>query len=178
MLDPDLPSEVQSQDSDYRDNPYDRGHLVSPADARAAGADAEREVYYYTAVVPQAEATNRGIWSGLEQYTRELAARVGPIHVQSGPIYTANRALVIGPGETPVPVALYRILLRRDSAGDWRALAFAVLNDGSIGRFVPESFVVSVSDLEARTGLVFFPDLAAGEAKPLKDSIDAAGFSE
>jgi endonuclease G, mitochondrial len=176
--DPDLPSELQSQDSDYRDNPYDRGHLVSPADARAMGGDAEREVYYYTAVVPQAEATNRGIWNGLEQYTRELAARAGPLHVLSGPIYSTSQTLVIGPGETPVPVALYRILLRRDSAGSWRALAFAVLNDGSVGRFVPESFVVPISDLETRTGLVFFADLAAGEAARLKTNVDTAGFSQ
>jgi endonuclease G len=176
--DPDLPSEVQSQDSDYRDNPYDRGHLVSPLDARAAGPDAEREVYYYTAVVPQAEATNRGIWYGLEQYTRELAARAGPLYVFSGPIYSASRTLVIGPGETPVPIALYRILLRRDSAGGWRSLAFTVLNDGSVGRFVPESFVVPITDVETRTGLVFFPDLAAGEAERLKANVDTAGFAE
>jgi endonuclease G len=177
-LDPDLPSEVQSRDSDFQDNPYDRGHLVAPTDAGAAGVDAEREAYYYTAVVPQAEATNRGIWSDLEQYARDLAARAGPIHVLSGPIYSASRALVIGSGETPVPTALYRVLLRRDAGGTWRALAFAVLNDGSVGRFEPDSFVLALSELEARTGLVFFPDLPAGAAERLKADVDIAGFAE
>jgi hypothetical protein len=69
-------------------------------------------------------------------------------------------------------------LLRRDGAGNWRALAFAVLNDGSVGSFVPESFVIAIRDLEARTGLLFFPDLAADEARRLKTDVDAASFSE
>ena len=109
---------------------------------------------------------------------RELAARGGPLYVQSGPIYGANQTLVIGPGETQVPVALYRVLLRRDAAGRWQALGFAVLNDGNAGDFVPETLAVSISDLEARTGLTFFPDLAADEARRLKANVDLEVFSE
>jgi endonuclease G len=178
LPDPDLPPEVQSQQADYRDNPYDRGPLVSPTDARAAGEEAEREVYYYSAVVPQPKETNRGIWFGLEQYTRELAARVGPIHVLSGPVYNRGPTLVMGPGETPVPLALYRILLRRTDGGEWRALAFIVLNDGSVERFVPEASVVAVNEIEARTGLGFFPDATADDAKKLKTNFDTAGFTK
>jgi endonuclease G len=175
--DPDLPPKFQSNASDYRDNPYDRGHLVSPQDARAAGPEAVREVHYFTAVVPQAEETNRGIWYGLERYTRELAGRLGPIHVVSGPIYSRGPMLVIGPGETPVPIALYRVLLRADPAGQWRTLAFVVRNDGSIGRFVPEVSAQSVRELEKRTGLEFFPNLA-DDAVGIKDTVDIAAFSE
>jgi endonuclease G len=174
--DPDLPPQFQSDASDYRGNPYDRGHLVSPADARTAGPEAEREVYFLTAVVPQAQQTNRGIWSGLERYTRELAGRLGPIHVLSGPIYSTRRIVVIGPGETPVPIALYRVLLRADSAGRWRALAFVVLNDGSVAKFEPEASAMPVRELERRTGLTFFPSLADGAAG-FKDTVDIAAFS-
>jgi hypothetical protein len=52
------------------------------------------------------------------------------------------------------------------------------LNDGSVGRFEPDSFVVALSELEARTGLVFFPDLPAGAAERLKADVDIAGFAE
>jgi DNA/RNA endonuclease G (NUC1) len=177
VRDPDLPRQFQSDPSDYLGNPYDRGHLVSAQDARAAGPEAEREVHFLTAVVPQAPETNRSVWYGLERYTRELAGRLGPIHVLSGPIYSGGQMLVIGPGETPVPIALYRVLLRADAAGQWRALAFVVLNDGSIGEFEPQASVLSVRKLETRTGLIFFPNLA-DRATAIKDTVDVAAFSE
>ena len=175
--DPDLPPKFQSNASDYLNNPYDRGHLVAPRDALAAGREAAREAHYLTAVVPQAKETNRGIWYGLERYTRELAGRLGPIHVVSGPVYSSGPMLVIGPGETPVPIALYRVLLRADAAGRWRTLAFFILNDGSIDKFVPEASALSVRELEKRTGLKFFPSLA-NDALGIKDRVDVAGFSE
>jgi endonuclease G len=177
-LDPDLPAELQSQPNDYRDSPYDRGQLVSGVDAQAAGEDAARQTRYYTAVVPQAGETNRGSWAGLERFTRDLANRVGPIHVLSGPIYGSGPALVMGPGKTHVPTSLYRVLLRRGSDGRWRAVAFVVLNDGSVESFTPESFAVPVREVETRTGLSFFPDLASEDATTLKATRDIATFSD
>lgn len=178
FLDPDLPAELQAQPIDYQDSPYDRGQLVSGIDARAAGENAEHQTRYFTAVVPQAQETNRGAWAGLERFTRDLANRVGPIHVLSGPIYGSGPALVMGPGKTIVPTSLYRVLLRRNSGGRWRAVAFVILNDGRVGSFTPESFAVPVKDVETGTGLVFFPDLASEEAMTLKTTRDIATFSD
>ncbi len=174
--DPDLPPQFQSSSADYRNNPYDQGHLVSSTDARSYGLQADREAFYYSAVVPQAKETNRGVWAELEKFSRELANHVGPIHVICGPIYERNRILVMGPGETLVPIAFYRVLLRQTTGGQWRAVAFIVDNDGSVARFDPNLYIVSVNEIEVRSGLKFFPDSQPDQALRLKSNIDIQLF--
>jgi DNA/RNA endonuclease G (NUC1) len=82
---------------------------------------------------------------------------------------------VIGPGKTPVPTGLFRILLRQTRSGTWKSIGFLVPNDGSVERD-PRKFASSVAEVEAQTGLVFFSGLDAATARPLKQSKDLSAF--
>lgn len=187
-LDPDILPEFQSNPRDYRANPYDRGTLIRRADAlmgdggEASARAAESEIFYYSATVPQPALTNRVTWAAVEVFTSEQSGYLGPIHVVAGPVYPRERStnlpyLVIGPGRTAVPVSLFRVLLRMDNRGKWRALAFLVPNDGSESRDAIE-FATSVSHIEKETGLTFFPDLQASEEPGFKERIDVDLFVE
>jgi DNA/RNA endonuclease G (NUC1) len=71
---------------------------------------------------------------------------------------------------------LFRVLLRRTAAGQWRALAFMVPNDGSVGRNAGD-YAVPVTQVEAAAGLRFFPEFT-GDAATLKSSRSVDAFME
>lgn len=184
-FDPDIPQVWQTGEDAYRNNSYDRGHLMRRQDALVGpteeGARAsEREISYYSVTVPQADETNRTTWLAIEQYTTQLSARLGLIHVVAGPVYPdltrENGAyLTLGRSRTVVPQYLYRILLRRDSNGRWRTLAFLAPNDGSASRN-PLQFATSVSQIEQLTGLRFFPDVSPAAAEAFKSNASVSSF--
>jgi endonuclease G, mitochondrial len=130
--------------------------------------------------VPQPAVTNQKTWLAVEDYTTHQAAQLGPIHVIAGPVYPDlskdNGAyLTLGKSRTVVPSSVFRILLRKERDGTWRAIAFLVPNDGSLERN-PKVFATSVSAVEKSTGLTFFTGLPAGEAAVLKGNASLAKF--
>lgn len=68
-----------SDDADYANNVYDKGHL-----APAAAFNCTKEMLYktftYLNCMLQHESLNRGVWSRLESYERELA-KLYNVHV-------------------------------------------------------------------------------------------------
>jgi DNA/RNA endonuclease G (NUC1) len=176
--DPQIPETLQSRQEDYKNNPYDRGNLIRRRDAlwgdggEAQARAAELETFYFSVIVPQPKETNQISWRAVEDFTTKSSTELGPIYVVAGPVYSDTRGnnmpfLVIGPGRTPVPTALFRVLLRKTPSGTWRTIAFIVPNDGSSERDY-KKFARSVADVEAMTHLKFFPDLAADQVGPLK----------
>lgn len=166
-FDPSIPEELQTGPDAYLRNPYDRGHLVSRMDISYGNTESEMkeaqdQASYYTSVVPKADVTNRKSWLNVELFSRGLSEALGPIYVSAGPIYpdlqSNNARLTIGPDNTPVPLALFRVLLRKSSSGSWQSIGFIVPNDGSVATG-PEAYIVSVQDIEKQTGLKFFSDL-------------------
>lgn len=182
--DPAIPSEFQCDPRDYAGNPYDRGHLIPRRDvvltasSRESAVEAEREVHYYSLVVPQPDKTNQLTWKAVEDLVTEASQRLGPIHVLAGPVYPRGGNLpflVIGPGKTPVPTGLFRVLLRQTRGGTWKSIGFLVPNDGSVERDA-RKFAASVAEVEAQTGLVFFSGMDAASARRLKQSKDLSAF--
>lgn len=182
--DPNIPSELQCDPRDYAGNPYDRGHLIPRRDAVLSAAtpqsatQAEREIHYYSLVVPQPDKTNQLTWKAVEDLVTQASQRLGPIYVLAGPVYPQGENLpflVIGPGRTPVPTALYRVLLRQNRGGQWKSVSFLVPNDGSVERD-PRKFVSSAAEVEKQTGLVFFSGMEAASARRLRQSNDLSAF--
>ncbi|MFF0750515.1 DNA/RNA non-specific endonuclease [Streptomyces sp. NPDC004267] len=99
--DPRLPREQQSGEDIYRDNHFDRGHLVrrlDPVWGAAGVADAANaDTFHFTNAAPQMDVFNQGkeLWQGLENYLLENAAQfdrklvvlTGPVLHDSDPPY-------------------------------------------------------------------------------------------
>ncbi len=185
--DPDIPDRAQTGPDAYMQTVYVRGRLVRRLDGQKAGLPDEserlnRELWYHSVAIPQPGATNEITWAAVEEAGSELSRDLGPIHTVAGPVFPDFEApnlpiLVIGPDQTPIPVAIFRVHLRRTAAGAWRSVAFLVPNDGSQERD-PSVFLTSVAEVEAATGLTFFPDLREDVAANVKAQADLDLFRQ
>lgn len=139
-----------SQDN-WRNNPYDKGHLVPAANMRI-NKTAMREVYFMTNVSPQHKMFNRGGWKKLEQELRvktvEWTEDKGNLTIISGHFGKIGE---MGEDKIPIPEYYYKIAF--DITKN-RAIAFLLPNkiiDKNL-----ESYSVSISYLEKLTGIDFF----------------------
>lgn len=153
MEDPKIATGSASLD-DYRNSGYDRGHLA-PAGDLAWSEQSMEESFYLSNMSPQLPAFNRGIWEQAESFTRKAAKVNGSLFVVSGPIFSANMK-TIGTNRVAVPERYFKILLDvRDP--ELKAMAFIIPNRDCLEEL--ENFVVSIDEVEAATGLDFFPAL-------------------
>lgn len=141
--------------NDYRNSGYDRGHLVPAADM-AHDAEAMRATFVMSNMSPQARNFNNGVWRELEELTRNWAKRNGKLYVITGPVLSMPVKGTIGENEVSIPAAFFKVLLDADSSNP-KAIAFLVPNEISFDPLT--KYVVSVDEVEKRTGLDFFPDL-------------------
>ncbi len=182
--DPDVPLRAQASLKDYKGTKFDRGHMAPAADM--VGADAMNQSFYLTNMVPQVGPNmNRGVWADLEGMVRKISDKEGPVVVYSGPIFDAaglgmNQIATIGTSNVWVPTHLYKVIYRPASG---QMMSYILPNvqvvtrktknlDAGNEQYVQtmpqkavncnsscttESFKVKIEEVEARTGLTFFP---------------------
>jgi len=107
--DPDLRPEHASQLSDYSQSGLDMGHLVPNAHV-SWHAQAQRESFYLSNVVPQWPRINRGVWRVLESHVRNWAYQRQHVIVYVGPVYDRQTSHTLGANRIPVPTAFYMIV--------------------------------------------------------------------
>jgi endonuclease G len=98
IFDPRVPTEQQTGEDVYTDNPLDRGHLVRRLDP-AWGADskvaklANDDTFHFTNCTPQHKDfnENKTSWAGLEDYVLDNAQnRDFKVNVFSGPVFASD----------------------------------------------------------------------------------------
>lgn len=142
-----LPASHRSHASDYSHNPYDVGHMTPNNDMPEEVS--QKESFSMANMSPQYETLNRRSWKDVEAAVHKLAQTSGEIFVVTGPIYPRQPELMNG--RVAIPSFFFKAVY--DVARD-RALAFVFANiDGA------SCELLSISDLEARAGLVPFPTL-------------------
>lgn len=153
--DPDL--KCGSMDSaDYWNSGFDRGHLAPSADFRWS-LKALSESYYYSNMSPQVADLNRGGWAKLENQGREWSLDCGELFVVTGPILKPNLPKVQqGSFRLSIPEYYYKIFLDY-SEPEFKAIAFIMPNKKIDAPIM--SYVVSIDDVEKKTGIDFFPAL-------------------
>lgn len=153
--DPDLEVGKRAELKDYRKSGYDQGHMAPAADMQW-DTQAMRECFYLSNMVPQVGlGFNRAIWKNLEERVRDWAIQRGELYVFTGPIFRKRGNLTIGVDNVAVPVSLYKIAYDPEKK---EALAVIMPNMNLKGREIPE-FIVSIRDVEQKTGLDFFSKL-------------------
>lgn len=157
----------------YAEAGYDRGHLAPLA--TFAGNVHAAELNYYSNIVPQTRALNRGPWRSLESHVRDIALRGHVVYVITGPLYEPFAPLPLLPGaDEPhtVPTAYWKVVVTVRSEDDGGApvsptsapphasevdiTAYLMPQTGNLSRDIA-SFVVPVAEIEARTGFDLFP---------------------
>lgn len=190
-VDPKLPAEMQVQESDHKNDGFDKGHLCASED-RVYLKEANEQTFYYSNMSPQLNDFNGGFWGKLEArvqtWGRSTADGVyDKVYVTKGG--TLNKLLknfkgTTVNGGTPTTDAngftihglacpeyyFMAVLSQKDDV--FHAIAFLVPHKEVMTRN-PSSdelkeYVVSVDKLEEETGIDFFcnlPDVLENEVE-------------
>ena len=138
----------------YKKSGYDKGHLCPAAD-RLFSNKAYNETFYTSNISPQEHQFNAGIWNRLEQKTRYWAKKYNHLYVITGGVLTKNLK-TIGSEKVAVPNAYYKVLLDYTKP-EIKAIAFLIPHRKSKSPLY--KFVISIDELEQKTGIDFFPGL-------------------
>ena len=189
--DPKLPTEMQVQESDHKNDGFDRGHLCASED-RVYLKEANKQTFYYSNISPQLKDFNGGFWRKLETrvqtWGRSTADGVyDKVYVTKGG--TLNKLLknfkgTTVDGGTPTTDAngftihglacpeyyFMAVLSQKDDV--FHTIAFLVPHKEGMTEN-PSSdelkeYVVSVDKLEEETGIDFFcnlPDVLENEVE-------------
>ncbi len=142
---------------DYTGSGYDRGHMApNYAIATRYGAEAQRETFLLSNIIPQSPNLNRIWWRLLEEKeANDLAMRLERVWVLTGPVFSGEPKKLRG--GVDVPTACFRIILDEEN-GQPRVLAF--LTPQTVTGHEPlAQFLTTVREIERETGLDFYPEL-------------------
>ena len=143
---------------DYKRSGYQRGHLApSYLIGRLYGRAAQHATFLMSNISPQQPRLNELAWQRLEEAEADvIAPHAVQVWVTVGPVFGADAPRL--KSGVAVPQAFFRIWLDVDQ-GAPRALAFIVPQD-VCGTEPLSRFLTSVDEVERRTGLDFFHELA------------------
>ncbi|MDD3038329.1 DNA/RNA non-specific endonuclease [Bacteroides sp.] len=161
--DPFIPQQFLRVQADFGRQGYDRGHLCASAD-RLYSNEANEQTFYYSNMSPQRNKFNVGIWRDLEAkvqtWGRSCTTSDTLYVVKGGTIDREDQiAKYIGDDRSkPVPKYYYMALLFKKS-DSFKAIAFWLEHTD-----IPKSqnladYVLSIDELEEKTGIDFFPNL-------------------
>ena len=184
----------------YAGSGYDRGHMApNYAVAAVHGREAQRDTFYMSNMSPQRPDLNRRLWQRLEAVVIDhFVPRFGEVQVITGPVFTegflASLFKLNGVGLAEVrdafrkisdnrvglveiPEAFYKIIAVPGAPGEApRVLAFLMPQDVR-GDEPLDAYLVSVNEIEARTGLNFFPRLPEELAEVLEGEVVTQGWA-
>ena len=156
----------------FKGSGYDRGHLC-PAGDRKFSESAYNQTFYTSNISPQDRQFNAGIWNELEQQVRRWARKYGRLHIITGGVL-AKGLDTIGNEHVAVPESYYKVVIREEGV-DIRVLGFLIPNAET--DLQPEAFLISLDDLEALTGLDFFPELPEQAQQSVESTVDSRPWS-
>ncbi len=159
--------------NDYRRSGYDRGHLAPVGDMNFDSVAME-ESFYMSNISPQKRAFNGGVWSRLENQVRAWATEKGGLYVVTGPVLGQVKRS-IGENQVTVPEFFYKVLLD-ERGSESRMIALVVPTTARDEDL--RAFVEKVDNLEAYTGIDFFPALPDNLEERLEGQADTEGWFE
>ena len=144
---------------------YSRGHQIASAD-RLGSFSRNATTYYGTNMTPQDNSFNGGIWATLEGKVRDLSKKCDTLYVVTGCLvdgakyYAKDRS----GNKITVPTYYYKALLARGASSmyatdGYMAAGYILPHDSSIAKGKYADYVMSIDDLEQKTGIDFFPNL-------------------
>ena len=165
------PFDPELNDGEYLDRDYfkgsgfDHGHICPSAD-RLYSKLANKQTFYLTNMQPQYKKFNAGLWNKMEERVRKWIA-LSPVTdtllvCKGGTIDNEDNILTRISDKLIVPKYFFMALLYKAPAG-YKAIAFWAENlDEDKSKDDLRNYVISIDELEERTGIDFFCNLPDG----------------
>jgi endonuclease G, mitochondrial len=165
------------------DTGYDRGHMAPLASFK--GSRYASQVNFYSNITPQKVALNRGPWSYLEKRVREMVKKYGYVWVITGTLYeyeSGQEKYLPNPtdeGDVLIPSAFWKVvsIQPRKSTNSIKVAGF-IFEQNTERNSPIENHVVTVKEIQVRTGLDLFNKLPESLQATLENNIDAAWVTE
>lgn len=172
FLDPRTSARVEP--GDYTGSGYDRGHMApNYAIGTRFGQAAQEETFKMSNVCPQRHRLNAGLWKDLELKVAEnYTGRYGQVWVIDGPVFGPLDRLQRLRNKVVIPEAFYMIVLQQHEGGV-RAEAF-IMNQETPASGSLDPYLTTISEIEGRTGLSFFPKLEPAARAALENQSNGA----
>lgn len=179
--DPRINAPAASIPADYTEPIFDQGHMTPNGDM-SRGLNPVINSFVMSNMTPQYCQFNRGVWQIFESIVRLWTIEKRTVYVLTGSVFdrdgdgrrdadSAARRMKSNSGKTrvAVPSHFYKILLYQRSDGTVEMLAVLLphdqtdVNRGEALKYL-EKHIRSVTDIEALTGLTFFPNVGQAGA--------------
>lgn len=191
-VDTELPEATRSTLGDYSGSGYSRGHLCASSD-RLCSEEQNKQTFFLSNMQPQWQSHNSGIWNRLEEQVQKWGGCVVANQQYSiicDTLYVVKAATIADVtinGSTsvgvytqkcndrlPVPKYFYMALLAR-TGNTYKALAFWTnhTNDAQSNTSI-SSCVITVDELERRTGIDFFCNLPDDIENAVESAVDTS----
>lgn len=158
--DPEIPSQYQTHDSDYKGSGYSRGHLCASSD-RQYSKKANEQTFYFSNMSPQIQnGFNGGIWQSLEQKVQQwgnISVSSDTLYVVKGGTIQDNQIIEYIGNNVPVPKYYFMAILSL-KGGSYQAIGFW-LEHKAYSNNNYKQYALSIDDLEQKTGIDFFANL-------------------
>lgn len=176
-FDPLLPIEQQqSIVSGAYGTGHSRGHQIPSADRLTYAANVS--TFFATNMTPQDYNFNGGIWADLETRVRGYATQSDTLYVVTGCVIDSASGTLTDRAGHPVriPSAYFKALLRYMPGstvgyGGYLACGFYLPHSASIANGKCTDYILSVEELERKTGFTFFVNLPAKVGAATADKI-------
>lgn len=162
-----LPADIQP---DLRNGSYGggwtRGHQIPSADKQRNYAE-NASTYVSTNMTPQAYNFNGGIWANLEGKVRNYASLADTLYVVTGALFdkSTNVSGNSSGFRVKIPTHYFKALLYKGTSAyaketdGYLMAGFLLPHDNGIAEANCLSYRMSIDELEAQTGIDFFPNL-------------------
>lgn len=163
----------------YSGSGYDRGHLApNYAISRLYGPQAQLQTFLMTNITPQRPNLNQKVWQRLEEVEIDFfAARYTELWVVTGPVFGPQTRRLPSSLRVEVPEAFFKILAAPTGGPDGGPKLLAFVVPQTVRGHEPlDRFITSVRQVEALTGLDFFPQMEPGLQARLETAVDPAAW--
>lgn len=201
VADPDLPTNMQVDNSFHTNDGFDRGHLCASYD-RAYSTETNKQTFYFSNMSPQLNEFNAGIWMTLENEVQSWGSltstgKYDTVYVAKGgtlnyllknftgtkgqdnviPTTTAEGFTVKG---LACPAYYFMAILAR-KADAYSAIGFIIPHAQNLKPIAGGSqftvadiknYAVSIDELEEKTGLDFFCNLPDKTEDEIESELD------
>lgn len=146
--------------NDYTNSGYDRGHMApNHAIALLYGKEAQYETFLMTNITPQKPSLNQKLWEHLEAMELDtFAPKFKTLWVYTGPLFDSKMMRLKSSYFVEIPDAFYKIYVGIEARGDIKSLAF-ILPQNAKANDRLEKYIVSIDEVERRSGFDFFHEL-------------------